>query len=76
MVVGPSRGNIQRWYKVKQTVDLNQGQLFMYLFILIFLQGIHVYVVVQIDPWFKLYFLLFQNLYHALPYPKTKENKI
>ena len=48
------------------------------LFILakFFLQGIHVYVVVQIDPWFNLYFLLFQNHYHALPYPKTKENKI
>lgn len=28
--------------------------------------------------WFKLYFLFFffQNYYHALPYPKTKGNKI
>ena len=35
-----------------------------------------VYVVVQIYPWFNFYFLLFQNHYHTLPYPKTKENKI
>ena len=26
--------------------------------------------------WFKFYFLLFQNHYHTLPYPKTKENEI
>ena len=35
-----------------------------------------VYAVVQFYPWFKFYFLLFQNHYHILPYPKTKENKI
>ena len=39
------------------------------------------YVVVQLYPWFKFYFLLFQTHYHTLPYkqlpyPKTKENKI
>ena len=34
-----------------------------------------VYVVVQIYPWFKFSFLLFQSHYHTLPYPKTKENK-
>ena len=31
-------------------------------------------VVVQIYPWFKFYFLLFQSHYHTLPYPKTKLN--
>ena len=35
----------------------------------------HIYVVVQIYPWFKLYFLLCQNHYHTLPYPKTKKKK-
>ena len=35
----------------------------------------HIYVVVQNYPWFKLYFLLFQNHYHTLPYPKTKKKK-
>ena len=33
-------------------------------------------VVVQFYHWFKFYFLLFQNHYHTLPYPKTNENKI
>ena len=37
--------------------------------------SIKVYVVVQFYPWFKFYFPLFQNRYHTLPYPKTKENK-
>ena len=35
-----------------------------------------IYVVVQLYPWFKFYFLLFQTHYHRLPYPKTIENKI
>ena len=30
---------------------------------------------VQIYPWFKFSFLLFQSHYHTLPCPKTKENK-
>ena len=63
---------------LKSTSIINR-YLFIYLFIyfiLIYLQGIHVYVVVQIYSWFKFYFLLFQNHYHASPYPKTKENKI
>ena len=32
--------------------------------------------VVQFYPWFKFHFLLFQNHYQILPYPKTKETKI
>ena len=35
-----------------------------------------IYVVVQFYPWFEFSFLLSQTHYHALPYPKTKENKI
>ena len=30
---------------------------------------------VQLYPWFKFYFPLFQTHYHTLPYPKTKGNK-
>ena len=30
---------------------------------------------VQFCSWFKIYFLLFQTLYHKLPYPKTIKNK-
>ena len=33
-------------------------------------------VAVQFYPWFDFYFPLFQTHCHALPYPKTKENKI
>ena len=33
-------------------------------------------IVVQFYPWFKFYFPLFQPLYHTLPYPRIKENKI
>ena len=34
------------------------------------------HVLVQFYPWFKFYFLLFQNHYHTLPYPNIKEYKI
>ena len=33
-------------------------------------------VVVQLYPWIKFYFLLFQTRYHMLPYTTTKEKKI
>ena len=36
----------------------------------------HVYVVVEVDPWFNFWFLLFETHYHTLPYPKPKENTI
>ena len=36
----------------------------------------YICAVVQFYPWFKFYFLLFQNHYHTIAHPKTKENQI
>ena len=44
---------------------------------ILFKTRMNISIVVQLFyPWFKFYFPLFQTLYHTLPYPRIKENKI
>ena len=44
---------------------------------ILFKTRMNISIVVQLFyPLFKFYFPLFQTLYHTLPYPRIKENKI